>query len=119
MELTDYTNLLQCLFQDVKDLGAQLSIFKGSITSLNTTLYYIANRFNKAELIGNTLTPIVPLVPLADPPSHPKLLSGDITSSNTFRNQKYDSTAAIAHFSLIRENLSNSFSLAGFNISIQ
>ena len=56
------------------------------MTSLITILYYIADCFNKAEVIGNTLTPIVPLMPLADPSSHPKLVSGDITSFNNFGN---------------------------------
>ena len=69
------------------------------------------------EVISGTLTPIVPLIPLADPPSHPKPVSGNITSFNTLRNQKYNSTAAINHSLLIRDDLSNSFSLAGFSTS--
>ena len=70
------------------------------------------------EVISNTLTPIVPFIFLADPPSHLKLVSGDITFFNTLGNQEYDFTAIVNYSLLIRDDLSNSFSLAEFSISI-
>ena len=88
------------------------------MTSLITILHRIANHFNKVEVIGSTLTPIVPFIPLANPLSHPKPVSSNITFFNTLGNQEYNSTATINHSLLIRNNLSNSFSLAGFSTSI-
>ena len=98
-------------------MGARLNIFKGSITSLITILHCIADHFNKAEVIGNTLTPIVFFMPLADSSSHPKLVNNDITSFNTLRNQKHNFTAIINYSLLIRDNSFNSFSLVGFSTS--
>ena len=100
-------------------MGAQLDILKRNITSLSTTLYCIADCFNKVKVISSTLTPIVPLIPLTDPPSHPKPVSSNITSFNTLGNQEYNSTTTIAYFLLIRDNLSNSFSSVKFSISAQ
>ena len=69
------------------------------------------------EVISSTLTPIVPFILLADPLSHPKPVNGDITSSNTLGNLEYNSSTNIAYSSLVRDNLANSFSLAGFSTS--
>ena len=88
------------------------------MTSLITILHRIANHFNKVEVISSTLTPIVPFISLADPPSYFKPVSGDITFFNTLGNQKHNSTATINYFLLIRDNLSNSFNLAEFSISV-
>ena len=70
------------------------------------------------EIIGNTLTLTVSFIPLADPPSHPKPVSGNMTFFNTLGNQKYDSAAVISHFLLIKDDSSNSFSSVGFGTSV-
>ena len=57
-------------------------------------------------------------MPLADPLSHPKPVSGDITFFNTLRTQEYNFTTTIGYSLLIRDNSSNSFSLAGFGTSV-
>ena len=71
------------------------------------------------EVINSTLTPIVPLTPLADSPSHPKPVNGNITFFKTLGNQEYNSTTTISHSLLIRDDLSNSFSSVKFSISAQ
>ena len=78
---------------------------------------YITNRFNNTELISSTLTPTTPLTPLANPLSYSKLVSSNITSSNTLGNLEWDSSANIAYSSLVRDGLANSFSSAGFSTS--
>ena len=99
-------------------MEAWLDILKGSITSLITILYRITDCFDEAEVISSTLTPIVLFTPLANPLSHFKLVSGDITSFNTLGNQKYNFTATVNYSLLIRDDSSNSFSLVGFSTSI-
>ena len=84
------------------------------MTSFSTTLYRITNHFDKAELISSTLTIIVPLISLVNPPSHPKPVNSDITSFNTLGNQEYDFTTTVTYFLLIRDDSSNSFSLVRF-----
>jgi len=63
IELNGHTNLLQRLSHDVEDLGARLDFLEGSITSIDTTLRRIADRFDDAELICSTPTPIAPPAP--------------------------------------------------------
>jgi hypothetical protein len=94
-----------------------VNILKGSITSINSALYYIPNRFDNIKLISSTLTPTTPLTPLANPLSYSKLVSGNLTSSNTLGNLKRNYSADIAYSSLVRDGLANSFSLAGFGTS--
>ena len=69
------------------------------------------------EVISGILTSIVPFISLVNPFSHPKLVNSDITSFNTLGNQEYNSTTAISHSLLIRDDSSNSFSLVGFSTS--
>ena len=57
-------------------------------------------------------------MPFVNPPSHPKPVSGDITSFNTLGNQEQDFTTTVTHSLLIKDNLSNSFNLAGFGTNI-
>ena len=78
---------------------------------------YIADRFNNIELVGGTPTPTAPLTPQANPLSYSKLVSSDITSSNTLGNLERNSSANIAYSSLVRDDLANSFSSAGFGTS--
>jgi hypothetical protein len=80
-------------------------------------LRYITDYFNNIELISSTLTPTTPLTPLADPLSYPKLVSNNITSSNTLGNLERNFSANIAYSSLVRDGLANSFSLVGFSTS--
>ena len=56
-------------------------------------------------------------MPLADPLSHPKPVSGNITFFNILGNQEYNSATTVNYSLLIRDNSSNSFSLAGFSTS--
>ena len=94
-----------------------MDIFKGSITNINIILCHIADCLDDVELISGTLTPIVPLVFPADPLSHPKSVSGNMTSSNILGNQEYDSSAGVVYFLSVRDNSANSFSLTGFGTS--